>query len=203
MSNHIFVLDPGHCGIAPRGLYLRKGKQSPEVPPGIYEGEFNRMIATSVSALLDYRGVENVVTVPGPVSPRDKERIAFVNALHAKTGNCVYIGIHANASAETGWSSANGFKVFVSKSWFTGQLSKSGCRVAEYIDSYLREGTRLTARSISGARFSVLTKTKCPAVLCELGFMTNRTDSKYLASTRGRHEVSLAIADALTRYDND
>lgn len=195
MSKHIYVLDPGHCGLAPGGHYLRKGKQSPSVPPGIYEGEFNRDIARRVRCMLHYADIESCITCPGPVSARDKERIKFVNDLHAKTNNVIYVGIHANAAPGPGWNdSAKGHTIFVSRPRFGTKLSPASMPIARRVHTALTELDR-PHRGIKGARFAVLAKTKCPAILCELGFMTHQGEAKWMASEVGRQ----CIAEALFR----
>jgi N-acetylmuramoyl-L-alanine amidase len=72
-----WILDPGHGGMA-FGHYMTPGKRSPQVPPGIYEGEFNRAIANSVH---DGNYLETIVTNPGPINISLKKRVSFVNSI--------------------------------------------------------------------------------------------------------------------------
>ena len=80
----IWIIDPGHEGMSPEGLYLRAGKQSPFVPPGIYEGEFNHDIAKRLCDVLTAFGIENVNLSPGPVNIQltgELGRVEYVNRL--------------------------------------------------------------------------------------------------------------------------
>jgi N-acetylmuramoyl-L-alanine amidase len=46
----------------------------------------------------------------------------------------------------------------------------------------------------------VLTTARRPAVLVEMGYSTNRGDSKFLTSTAGQRSIASAVADAIVEY---
>ena len=78
MSKYTWILSPGHEGLSPGGLYLRKGKQSPEVPPGIYEGVFNRQISQAVWYFgAHIGGLEILDIAQGPINIPLKNRIEY------------------------------------------------------------------------------------------------------------------------------
>ena len=70
-----FLLDPGHGGVA-FSHYLTPGKRSPEVPPGIFEGEFNRAVCGYLN-----NGEKFLSIVPGPIQVPLESRVGFVNKL--------------------------------------------------------------------------------------------------------------------------
>lgn len=184
------ILDPGHEGLA-LGHYLRKGKQSPEVGPGvgIFEGEFNRKICDLVSVRLWSAGVPSIITVPGAINVPLKDRVTFANKLRQTVGKCAFISVHANAANVPGWSSANGCTTYIapSASAMSGELAY--CILADM---------PLVWRGIRKAQFHVLKKTRMPAVLVECGFMTNKLDAEYMASEVGQAKIADAIADGIT-----
>ena len=57
-------------------------------------------------------------------------------------------------------------------------------------------------RSVRQAGFLVLRKTSMPAVLVELGFITNRDEERYLVTNKGQNELALAMFDAFNTYKN-
>ena len=57
-------------------------------------------------------------------------------------------------------------------------------------------------RSVRQAGFLVLRKTSMPAVLVELGFITNRDEERYLVTNKGQNELAMAMFDAFNTYKN-
>jgi len=53
---------------------------------------------------------------------------------------------------------------------------------------------------VKQAGFMVLTTARRPAVLVEMGYSTNRDDSKFLTSMAGQRSIASAIADAVVEY---
>ncbi len=80
----------------------------------------------------------------------------------------------------------------------------------QYIDKSLQfaslvqnEFTGTLKRSDRGVRqaaFWVLHKSACPSVLIEMGFISNATEEKYLASADGKKAIAKAIYDAFVNY---
>ncbi|MBQ7906580.1 MAG: N-acetylmuramoyl-L-alanine amidase [Clostridia bacterium] len=86
-----------------------------------------------------------------------------------------FISIHANASNQ---SSANGTEVLV---------YRSPSRAASLAEDILREVTEITGLNSRGVKerpgLYVLRKTNMPAVLVELGFITNPRDAQLMANS--------------------
>ena len=55
-------------------------------------------------------------------------------------------------------------------------------------------------RSVRQGPFLVIRETAMPSILVELGFITNKAESDYLASQSGRKELARGIADGFSRY---
>lgn len=190
MGQYTWILDPGHGGLGPGGEYLTPGKRSPEVPPGIFEGEFNRDIARRVVELCD--GLDMTITNPGPVNAGLLARVNYARGLQKVRKNCVFISIHANAAGNgKRWrNDAQGVVVFHHK-W-----DAKGKVLAKWmIESFqVHTGIDVT-RGIKTAMFSVLTGTRMmPSILIECDFMTHEERAKFLASPEGREKIAYAIA---------
>lgn len=188
MVDRKFLLDPGHEGMA-FGLYLRQGKQSPQVPPGIYEGEFNRKVCALIES---FDPGKYLSIAPGPVNIPLKDRIDFINELN-EVEPCVSISIHANAADELGWSDARGFRVFHSSN-----ASDTSKRLAKLTHESLeaRLGRIIPPRSIKTENLSMVYKTDCPAIYVECAFMTNEKEARFMASAWGQTKIAMAIYSA-------
>ena len=55
-------------------------------------------------------------------------------------------------------------------------------------------------RGVRFARFTVLVKTKCPAVLVEGGFMSNPAERARCATSSFQSTCALAIAEGIRKY---
>lgn len=60
--------------------------------------------------------------------------------------------------------------------------------------------TKLKSRGIKQAGFYVLVGASMPGVLIELGFLSNPSDEKYLASERGKSDLAMSIYNSIKAY---
>ena len=56
------------------------------------------------------------------------------------------------------------------------------------------------SRGVKQAGFWVLYRTTCPSILIETGFLTNKTEEKFLISDEGQQQLAQSICDAFTEY---
>jgi N-acetylmuramoyl-L-alanine amidase len=71
---------------------------------------------------------------------------------------------------------------------------------AELIEQQFRDRVPLAARPIERAPLRVLESANMPAVLIELGFLTNAEQAKLLAGDGFQATAAQAIFDAVVRY---
>lgn len=170
------ILDNGHGGIVD-GVYVTPGKRSPDWEFGVlYEGVFNRLIVDGITKKLYALGKEyyNICTELEDIPL--KTRVERANGIYAKRKDVYYLSIHANAGGGTGW------EIFTSP----GQTSSDP--IAErFGQGFLKDLPEHRARVDKSdgdldkeARFYVLTQTKGPSMLIEVGFMDNKEDYKKL-----------------------
>jgi N-acetylmuramoyl-L-alanine amidase len=69
--------------------------------------------------------------------------------------------------------------------------------LARSIHSQVLRTTGEEDRRVRSRAFSVLRNTKMPAVLCELGFLTNRSESRNIRSSRYRQRLAEAVATGI------
>src|SRR5690606_26034135 len=83
----------------------------------------------------------------------------------------------------------------------------------EFLDQSIQLGKRLQDRftqklnrkdrKVKQAGFIVLHQTFMPAVLVEVGFLTNKKEGSYLNSDKGQREMGASIADAILSYKDE
>lgn len=87
---------------------------------------------------------------------------------------------------------------------------KQNAFLDQSIDIAARIETELTgaaqnthkSRGVKQAGFFVLYKTSMPSLLAEIGFISNPTEEKYLASKAGQNEIATGIFNAFIGYKN-
>ena len=158
------------------------------------EWKYNRVIANDIVTILNSRGynAQMVVTEDDDISL--VERVNRVNKLCKKYGteNVIMLEIHANASGHgKEWMPARGWECYTT----VGKTKSDD--LAEFI--YKRAEKSFKGMSIRKDKkdgdsdkekdFYVIKHVKCPAILSENFFYTNKEDLKYMCSELGLFEV--------------
>lgn len=107
-------------------------------------------------------------------------------AVSNRTGNSIFVSVHYNWAPRRG---ARGIEIFY--------FSPRSWRLASNI---LRQTTRAYPtenRGVKRARFYVLRMNRRPAVLCELGFVSNPQDNRYLQNRTYRQRLAERIAEGI------
>ena len=73
-------------------------------------------------------------------------------------------------------------------------------RLAELIQAQLTSGKQVKNRGVKHAPFVVLIGTKVPAVLVEVGFISNPTEGQRLTTKTYQHQLATAIAEGIEQY---
>ncbi len=77
---------------------------------------------------------------------------------------------------------------------------RASTRVASHVCRALRDQLGVPCRGVKGARFVVLREAQMPAVLVEVGFVSNQPEAGRLASQAYRGAIAKAIADGVISY---
>jgi N-acetylmuramoyl-L-alanine amidase len=77
---------------------------------------------------------------------------------------------------------------------------RQSVRMAVHICRAMRSRLHVRCRGVRGARFVVLREARMPAVLVEVGYLSNQREAARLAQTSYRQAIAQAIAEGLTAY---
>lgn len=171
------LLDPGHGPTTP-------GKRSPD--GRLREFECTYQIALFVQQLVQGK-MKCTLTTTGKRDVPLWERSQLANQLQVD----IFLSIHANAYGSH-WNAVSGIETYVSKG-----ASVISTQLAAAVQSQLVKATGRLDRGVKRAEFHVLTRTKMPAILVEVGFMTNRVESALLLTEAYQRTCARAIARAL------
>jgi N-acetylmuramoyl-L-alanine amidase len=176
LNNKIIVVDPGHGG-----------RQNGAISPwGIKEKELNLEIAKNLYELLILNGCLVIMTRTEDVEISLEERVAIANLNKAD----IFVSIHNNSLP------ANP-KIKGTETYYYTYFSKP---LAIAIQKNLTEETGLVNRGVKTAGFVVIKKTNIPAVLVEVGYLTNKEDEEKLRDSEFKKKVALGIFRGIKEY---
>lgn len=186
------VLDAGHSLSTPGKRCLRSLD-----PKETREWVLNDRIADKVEILLTgYTGYK-LLRVDDTLGKKD---ISTTNRAKAANdfGADDYLSLHHNAGIEGG--TGGGIVVYIAKT-----ASKSSAEFQAELYNELIAATGLKgnrSNPMPKNNYTVLTKTKMSAALCELGFMDSKTDVPKILSEEYADQCAEAIVKVLVRRGN-
>ena len=175
----IVVIDPGHGGKDPGATSVL----------GFYEKGINLSVARKVTRLLEQRGLRVKMTRTSDYYVELEDRAAIANNLNAD----LFVSIHSDSFPK---SSRRGYTIYIARS-----ASSSSRRAASDIVRSM-SSTGLNSFGVQTAGYHVLTGTRGPAVLVELGYLSNRREATLLRSSSFQNRLAQAVADGISDYFN-
>ncbi len=194
LSGKTVLLDPGHGGTdsgAKGALYVEK--------------DLNLAIAKLTEAELTARGFTVVMSRTGDVDVALNSR----GPLSQKNNADVFVSIHCNASTKPdpvgvetyvltpAWAESTDNHTSTVLPYPANRLNAENIVLGYRIQSKILEKTGMSDRGVKHSRFRVLTTNSCPAVLVEVGFLSNPAEEKIIGSPEYQQKVAQAIAEAL------
>lgn len=208
----------GHGSII-NNVYQTKGKQSPQWKDGtkIYEGYSTHMLANDLVSELQYNDIEADLLTWSATDISLYQRVFQANSIYNQDNRTLVVSLHHNAQPYSktvdyidseglfGWykNGASGTEVFTSPGktksddlaeFVIDEITKAFPEMKMRVD--LTDGDR-----DKEAGFYILTKTKCPAILIEWGFMTNYDDCKMIINRYERKIFVEAVTRGIVRYN--
>lgn len=172
----IVILDAGHGGSDPGS-----------VVGGIKEKDINLQIADKLKELLEARGIAVILTRQGDVPLALEERTACANNHNAQ----LFVSVHCNFYDDD--TSVRGFEAF----YYQDEQAKS---LATAITSDLAATGQVKTRNVKKDSFVVLKNTTMPAILLEMGFLTNEAERQKLCTDEYQQMLAEVIASRIARF---
>lgn len=173
------VLDAGHGGEDPGA-----------VQGDAVEKEITLEIANMTKDSLEESGYKVAMTREEDNRVELGNRAKFANKRNAK----VFVSIHCNASEN---HKGNGIETY-----YTEQKGLKDKLLAEMIQSAVMEQTDAFDRGIKAADYMVIVRTTMPAVLIEVGFLTDEVEKDMLQDKEYQQKLAKGIAEGIRRYLN-
>jgi N-acetylmuramoyl-L-alanine amidase len=146
-------------------------------------------IARRIRDGLEAKGATVVMTREEDRSVSVEQRAARCNG----AGAGLFVSIHVN-SFDT--HDVRGFEVF----YYDGHTSAASGRAAEAIRRALADAPDTHDRGVRRAGYGVLLHTKCPAVLVEVGYMTNPGELARLEDDAYRQRLADAVVAGVVAF---
>lgn len=205
------AIDPGHGGV-------EVGKDG---PGGLLEKDVNLAVALELRRLLEDEGIEVVLTREHDAQLSLVERTEIAN----RAGADLFLSLHCN-----GWfnDSARGLETYFlspAKSEYSQAVAEAenaaggnddvafivwdlvqskfitaSSDLAEIVQTGIVEDTRAEDRGVRQAGFRVLVGAHMPAVLVEMGFLSNPDEARRLGDRRHQRALAAALAAAVVEF---
>ncbi|WP_339273173.1 N-acetylmuramoyl-L-alanine amidase family protein [Paenibacillus sp. FSL W8-0426] len=175
-GKQVVVIDPGHGGRQPGA----------ESVTGAHEKDFNLAVALKVQALLQqYDTIQTVVTRQDDTELSLQQRVDIAELNQA----VLFVSIHGNKFTTP---VPNGIETL-----YTRKESKA---LADVLHKHVMQATGLKDRGIKTASLHVTRETTMPAVLLELGFLSNPADEAVMLTEEYQNKCAQAIVDGIVEY---
>ncbi|ARJ49938.1 N-acetylmuramoyl-L-alanine amidase [Staphylococcus lutrae] len=172
LKNKTVIIDPGHGG-ADQGASSQTGKKT-------LEKDITLKTSLELKARLEKEGAKVKMT-------RTTDTYVKLNDRHLKGD--VFLSVHNDALESR---NANGATVY----WYHEQQEG----LAETLNASIQKKAMLSNRGARQENYQVLRQTEMPAVLLELGYISNPTDTIMMNDENHRKIVEEAIVDGLKTY---
>lgn len=171
----LVVIDAGHGAHDPGAISVTKKR----------EKDFTLAVALKVGKLLEKeKNIDVVLTRSNDTFLELRDRVKIANNLKADA----FVSIHANS----GPSAATGTETYYQRA-----TSKA---LANVMHKHLIRATGLKDRGVRYGNFHVVRETNMPAVLLEVGFLSNSHDNSKLFSSAFQDRVAQSVVTGLKEY---
>ena len=204
----VVVIDPGHDlranpatePISP-GSSTRKikdGGGTHGVVSGLTEAELNLRVALRLRTLLERAGVRVVMTRTETVATSigNVARARIAN----RAGAALFLRIHADGSTDPSARGTHTLYPALRRGW-TDDVYASSKRAARTVQSELVRALGFPDRGLQErSDFTGFNWADVPVVLVEMGFMTNATEDRLLATSGYQRRAAVGLCRGALRY---
>lgn len=170
----IVCIDAGHGG-----------KDPGAVSGGVHESNVVLNVAKKIRSFLEAQGCSVLLTRWNDDFIELRDRAYMANNWNAD----LFVSVHCNSSTR---ADATGMEVY-----HHTHASEAAKHAADEIYNKLLPVSGLRGRGVKSKDFAVLRETTMPAVLIELGFISNPGDRAKLTDSAWQDDAAQAIADGI------
>ncbi|MGN0018871.1 MAG: N-acetylmuramoyl-L-alanine amidase [Candidatus Gastranaerophilaceae bacterium] len=170
----VIVIDPGHGGI-----------DCGATRSGIYEKDITLDVSKRVTAILRSNGYKVYMTRDEDKTVELKERVDFTEEIAPD----LFVSVHVNSSEGT---AATGIETHYYHDYSIDLAKEVHSCMAKYITS--------KDRGLFKSKFYVINHTTMPAILVEIGFISNETERTELVKDKRKQATAKAIAEGIMNY---
>ncbi len=173
-GDKVIVLDPGHGGM-----------DCGATRSGIYEKDITLDVSQRVAQILRSNGYKVHLTRDEDKDVSLQDRVTFAEEHDPD----IFVSIHVNSSEGT---SATGLETHYYHDYSIG--------LAKTVHSSLVSGVNSKDRGLFKSRFYVINHTTMPAVLVEIGFISNDQERADMVSVKRKQATAKSIAEGIMNY---
>ena len=204
----VVVVDPGHdlrgnsetepIGPGSSTLKIKDGGGTRGVVSGLTEAELNMRVSRRVRALLERAGVRVVMTrtKTAGTSMGNIARARIAN--RARAG--LFLRIHADGSTDPSVRGSHVLYPALRRGW-TDDVYAASKRAAGVVQSEMLRALGFPDRGLQErSDFTGFNWANVPVILVEMGFMTNRTEDRLLATAAYQQRAAVGLCRGTLRF---
>jgi N-acetylmuramoyl-L-alanine amidase len=207
-QRQVVVVDPGHdlransdtepIGPGSSTRKIKDGGGTHGVVSGLREAELNLRVALRVRALLERAGVKVVMTRTrtAGTSMGNVARARIAN----RAGAALFLRIHADGSTDASSRGTHTLYPALRKGW-TDDVYAESRRAARIVQGRLRAALGFPDRGLQErSDFTGFNWADVPVILVEMGYMTNPTEDRLLATSAYQRRAAVGLCRGALRY---
>jgi N-acetylmuramoyl-L-alanine amidase len=207
-SRPLIVIDPGHdlrgnratepIGPGSATLKIKDGGGTRGVATGVSEAELVLDVSLRLRRLLEHAGVRVVMTRArtAGTSIGNVARARIANEAHAK----LFLRVHADGHQDTAVRGSHTLVPALRPGW-TDDVYRPSRRAARLVQAELVAALGFPDRGITEhTDFTGFNWADVPVILVEMGFMTNPTEDRALATPRVRAAAARGLCRGTLRF---
>jgi N-acetylmuramoyl-L-alanine amidase len=204
----VIVVDPGHdlransdtepIGPGSSIMKIKDGGGTHGVVSGLTEAELNLRVGLRLRTLLERAGVRVVMTrtKTAGTSMGNIARARIANQARAK----LFLRIHADGLTDRSARGTHTLYPVLRRGW-TDDVYASSKRAARIVQSELVRALGFPDRGLNErSDFTGFNWSNVPVILVEMGFMTNPTDDRLLATAAYQRRAALGLCRGALRF---
>ncbi|MGE7790942.1 N-acetylmuramoyl-L-alanine amidase [Lysinibacillus sp. NPDC096259] len=180
LKDRIIIIDPGHGGSDVGTLYDK-----------IYEKDITLKVGTLVKDKLEAAGAKVLMPRTGDTFSPPQKHVDFS---HANYGE-IFVSIHVNSAAST---SAQGTETYYAKT--PGDMYQEDIELATFVNNQIVNNLNMKNRKVKEYKYIVVANTNIPAILVELGFLSNSEDRAKLTDDKCLELFAESIYKGILEY---